>query len=378
MNLDEIRPRVRLILKKLSPRPEEDDGERTYVEFKPRERFPLPELVLLILRDVLGLPEDMPLDKTRWTIPFAYDGSFYVAELRRFGFTIITEKRHPPGSRLTNEVLGALGQAAGVVEAHLEAFAAAQAKEGAVTVRNDFGTFDETYRFFRARAAAAYGEPTPPPKVVRNEDGTSTSEHDLFKPQREGGHYAGAMMNAYFSRTEHFLVLSLAFTSLDLGGGALVDFIRKKWSEKMRSLFDLPRDKTAKLLHERIKSLRDSLRNPLSHGGFEQGHRSMYFHVPGVGAMPARMTRRKDGVHFVFAPIGHRSFEDICALLDEFDVYLAKRLPYAWAWAESGLDVAYDSKSRAWYASGMPSRDAFERVIESTARGEDRHNNFED
>lgn len=146
----------------------------------------------------------------------------------------------------------------------------------------------------------------------------------------------------------------------------------------MRFLFDLPTDKTARLLHERIKSVRDNLRNPLSHGGFEQGHRSIYFHVPGVGAMPARMTRRKDAVHFAFAPIGDRSFADICSLFDEFDIFLAESLPYAWAWAQSGLDVAYDSGSRAWYASGMSSPADFERVIKSTARGEDRRNNFED
>jgi hypothetical protein len=76
VNLQEIQPRVRLILKKLKPLPDDHDRNRRYTKFKPFAEFPVPELVLLVLRDVLGLKADGPWEKTRWGVSFEYEGAY--------------------------------------------------------------------------------------------------------------------------------------------------------------------------------------------------------------------------------------------------------------------------------------------------------------
>lgn len=328
MVTDELRKSVGLMLKKLKPLPEGYEKERRFTNFKADDQFPVPELVLFVLRDVLGLEVLGPWEKTRWGASFEYEGAYFDVSLRKFGFTVTTQVEHPEGSPLVREVLGKLEKSVRIVEKFLEPFVQEQARDGRVTIANRFHHFDRTYRFSREKAVEIYG----PPELLSagngrgNVKGVPIEFRAPWGAAREGGYYAEAMMNAYFSRTEHVLVLSLPFLGIEPGGGQLMGFIAEKWSKKVRRLFDLEKDPVAKSLYERIKHIRDALRNPLAHGGFEPGIGSLYFHLPDVGALPARMTRHGEGFSFVFNPIGHASFWEICAALDEFDDYLRKKL----------------------------------------------------
>ncbi|MCY1033212.1 hypothetical protein OV207_17270 [Corallococcus sp. BB11-1] len=371
------------MLKKLKPLPECYEKERRFTNFKADDQFPVPELVLFVLRDVLGLEVLGPWEKTRWGASFEYEGAYFDVSLRKFGFTVTTQVEHPEGSPLVREVLGKIEKSVRIVEKFLEPFVQEQARDGRVTIANRFHHFERTYRFFREKAAEMYG----PPELLPAGNGQGAEKGgaiDFFAPwaraserAMEGGHYAEAMMNAYFSRAEHVLVLSLPFLGFEPGSGQLMDFIAEKWSKKVRRLFESGADPVAKSLYERIKHIRDALRNPLAHGGFEPGIGSLYFHLPGVGALPARMTRHGDGFSFVFNPIGHASFWEICAALDEFDEYLRKKLGGGWRWAEAGLDVAYDEQSRREYFAAAQSVEKLERLIERASLRGDYHNNFE-
>jgi hypothetical protein len=377
--------RVRLLLKKATSSKDsaEYDG-RPYVKFKPHEQFPVPALVLFVLRDVLGLRVDGPWEKTRWSIPFEYEGARFVAELRKLGFTILADPAHPEGSALTKEVLGKLAKAVRIVEGELDAFARNQAVNGAVTLANRFSQFDATYRFLRERAREASearadaqneaADPSVPEAAISK---LFAEMNERLRQQREGDHLAGAMTNAYFSRVEHSLVLALPFIGFDPSDSKLLDFVSARWSVKIAEFFDLATDGEAKELCARLKRLRDHFRNPLAHGGFETDGGSFFFHLPKIGALPARMTGHRDGPHFSFHPAGGGSFAEACALFDSFDDLFARRHPFAWRWIDAETDVAFDEETRKEYDAGMSSDDHFEQLIERTARDVDHHDNFE-
>ena len=58
------------------------------------------------------------------------------------------------------------------------------------------------------------------------------------------------MVNAYFSRLEHVLVLTLPFTEIDPSNGAVRQFAAKGWLDKLKALFDLDQDDTAKRIRD--------------------------------------------------------------------------------------------------------------------------------
>ncbi|ATB46370.1 hypothetical protein [Corallococcus macrosporus] len=367
------------MLKKLKPLPKDHEKDRHFTEFKANDQFPVPELVLFVLRDVLGLDALGPWEKTRWGVSFEYEEAYFSVSLRKSGFTVTTQADHPEGSPLVREVLGKLEKSVGIVEEFLKPFVEEQARDGRVTIANRFHHFERTYRFFREKATEVYGPPESLPVVNGrgNMNGLSAELRAPWRAAREGGYYSEAMMNAYFSRTEHVLVLSLPFLGFEPGGGQLMGFIAEQWSKKIRRFFDFKAESAVKSLYDRMRRIRDALRNPLAHGGFEPGVFSLYFHLPDVGALPARMSRHGDGFSFVINPIGHASFWEICAALDEFDSYLRERLGGGWRWAEAGLDVAYDEQSRSEYFAAAQSVEGIERLIERVSSEGSYHNNFE-
>jgi hypothetical protein len=53
-----------------------------------REEFPIPGLVLLALRNIMGFPSEGPGEKVAWTVYCMFDGVPLAFEHRKFGFTI--------------------------------------------------------------------------------------------------------------------------------------------------------------------------------------------------------------------------------------------------------------------------------------------------
>jgi hypothetical protein len=67
-----------------------------------------------------------------------------------------------------------------------------------------------------------------------------------------------------------------------------------------------------------------------------------------------------------------QSFAEICVVFDEFDRQMkAGSLRYAVQWAESSLDVAFDSDSLDEYQAAAVSNEEMEALIDRTSYLED-------
>jgi hypothetical protein len=70
-----------------------------------------------------------------------------------------------------------------------------------------------------------------------------------------------------------------------------------RWRDKFKRVYDINADATAKRLHDRLHEVSETYRNTYGHGGFDKEGGAIYFHVPEVGALPARLTDVRDSPH---------------------------------------------------------------------------------
>lgn len=357
--------------------PEDVDFLRFVGHTPPRQDFPVPELVLIVLRNIMGFPWSGHGEKVRWSVYCTFKGEPLSFQLRKFGFTVC----QGGGSSIDlGAALGRLKKAVRIAEGILQKMADDQAEKGNVTVANLFNDFDARYRFFREKADAAYVTPDPPVTPIRfDKNGNATAWSGFFmQGPREGSYYTAAMIDAFFSRLEHVLVLVLPFIGFDPTGEALRRFISSTWDDKFKSVFDVKMNARAKRLYDRLKEMKETLRNPFSHGGFEKGWASLYFHFPRVGAIPASLSRFRDSVQFNFLPVEHSDHHEICALFDEIDdLFASAQTSMGYEHATSGLDVAFDHDSLTVYQEAMKSTNALKTYIRQQLDLADMHTNMD-
>jgi hypothetical protein len=91
-----LRARLTKKLAGFSHFPAEEHAKEVMVSFRPdRALFPVPDLALYALRDVMGWRWHGPGEKTRWTVHGAFQGHRLAFALEKFGFTIFLPKARP-------------------------------------------------------------------------------------------------------------------------------------------------------------------------------------------------------------------------------------------------------------------------------------------
>jgi hypothetical protein len=125
--------------------------------------------------------------------------------------------------------------------------------------------------------------------------------------------------------------------------------IGDRWGDKFRKLFDLS-DSEAKRSYDRLHEIAETYRNPYSHGGFDKQGAALWFHLDGIGAVPAGLSDIRSSPHFELFPIQPQSFATICATIDDTDRWLrGGRYAAAFEWVDARLNVAFDPTSRTKY-----------------------------
>lgn len=249
----------------------------------PKEEFPVPGLVLLALRNIMGFPSQGVGEKVAWTIYCMFDGVPLAFELRKFGFTIC----YPEDREVNLErVRGQLRSALSSLENWLEPFARQQIIDGNATIENREAEFYSRYWFFRERADKEYAEALASAHEVKARQFGADKGQKVESPaslpfsiadelnhrlehERNGFFYSTAMVDAYFSRLEHLLVLLRAFTGKPLANGELMKLLEEPWDEKLKRLVDVTTDRHTELIYSRLRRLKERVRNPFAHGGVE-------------------------------------------------------------------------------------------------------------
>lgn len=317
-------------------------------------QFPVPELILFALRNVLGFRTSGPGEKMRWAVSCGFNGAPVSFEMAKFGFRI-----YAAASVDMKRLCGQLQVAVKHVEDWLTPLAKQQAAKGNVTVANRLSEFDSRYRFFRSLADRSYriAERRPRSKVSQSKESASSASlsqltkswNHAMRARTKGFYHSTAMVDAYFSRLEHILVLLRAFTGNPLQEGDLTEFLAMTWDEKLKALIDVDEPAIQKLYSD-LKRIKERVRNPFAHGGVENDGGSLFVHIPTVGALPANFTQIRNSVRFNFIPVGKDDHGATCDVFDAFDEMMRTgSLGSAHSFVEAGIDPAFSSDSLAVY-----------------------------
>lgn len=330
-----------------------------------RNQMPVPELIQYMLVEVLDFPTLGPGDKIRWLIPFSYKGINCTLAYQISGVKLyIAEKVVAPQYPLhqdplyyEKEIIGKLNRAAKIIEKKvLNPYAETQISKGNIIVGNQYRSLDQMYRYFRQQASRSFSN----------------------KPELAHGFYnAFAMLDAYFSRLEHLLVIVLPFINFS-ETTSLLDIIYSEWREKYRRVFDICNEPDAKDYYDKLFDIKERFRNTFAHGGFLKKGASLYFDLPNIGILPAQITNIKDSPYFNFIPINKVEFNNMCNLFDEFDEWLKLgKVRYGILYAESGLDVRFDADSITSIKLSMKSDEDFQNMLDFQNDLLDRETNME-
>lgn len=306
-----------------------------------------------------------PSEKVAWAITFAYKEVAFRIRFEKFGLFLYSSSELAVG--FIDNLISTLNHAARVTDRILQPALEQKITNGHVTVRNVFNILNGRYFFFRELAETAFASEPPPPVVFHTSpDGRLTGwEQDIFKPEREGFHYGSAAIEAYFSKLEHLFVLLLAFAGFDATKDNLVAFIDSNWSEKMKRIFNFDSDHRAQRLYCQLRNVKESLRNPFSHGAFKKDGASLFVHMPPLGAVPSRLPQLGEGERLSFYPLQPVSFGAACNVFDSVDSYLEDGpLRLGYSYARRVLDVSFDAESIAEYEAASKSDKAFDELIE--------------
>lgn len=264
-----------------------------------------------ILNRVLGAPDRGRDEKLAWECTLTAQVIDCSVALQKFGLRVYVasdqaeDEEH--AAAIAKDLISRVRRSVGVVEAHiLRGIAKERVASGNLTIDNQHRWFREMYEHFRRRAEQGFKdaetmENQPPEKIV------SSDGHDgwlhfnrRFELRRQAEFDAVAALSAYFSMIEHLLVIAVAFTSFDPEKQSLERFIGDRWSDKFKCVVQLDGHPTAQRSYNILHRIAEELRNPQAHGGFDHQKSRFHFHLPGVGAVPARLTRGGRGTTYTF------------------------------------------------------------------------------
>jgi hypothetical protein len=308
-----------------------------------RKKFPVPA-ILRVVFDILGYENLGRAEKLAWEYTFSFEGSSCSLAFEKFGLRLyVSADAKPDPSIVEKRIAKALHAGQQVVErGFLKPLGLDQMRKGNITVRNQYGNLYRAYEYFREGAVIAYAGAgrlmkTPPPG----------GGFWLMPKEDEAWWNIFAMVMAYFSLFEHVLVGCLAFSGFDPEAESVNDFIGKNWGEKFKRIFDVSIDRTANRRYLALKEVAEAYRNTYGHGGFDKKSSTVYFHIPGVGAVPGNLTAIRATPHFGFVPTSADDFGAICRLFDDTDTWLSSGpLANALTWITGGLDYRFDAKFR--------------------------------
>lgn len=335
-----------------------DDSTRISIS---RDDFPVERILLFMLHKVCQFSLIPRWDKMHWGMIFKYKEVIHLISSNKFGLRMYSQKIDGIEKQQV-EILQKLKKNIKFVEKNILAKSAEeQIITNNFTIQNNFYKLNGQYFYFRTQAQELFKK-----EAIHDEEGKDLSKiFNTYYKKREFENYAVynslAMIDSYFSRLEHILVLALPFTKLEKSYDFKI-FIGDLWSKKYIEVLGLEGE--AKIRYEELKSIKERYRNTFAHGGFEKKSQSFHFHLQNYGAVPATMSDYKNSVHFNSTPLNEKKFEKICKVLDSVDELFRKNLPTAWMFCSSGLDLIMDNRSLSHMLEEAQDLDNFENWLE--------------
>ena len=203
-----------------------------------------------------------------------------------------------------------------------------------------------------------------------------------YRLEREAEWLATAVVESFFSWTEHFFVHLAILNGGCKTGEDVKELAKAEWKDKFKAALGLD-DRELKRFYDKLTTIRYQVRNFVAHGAFGKAGEAFNFHS-NVGAVPVQLPHRQGEYSYRFSNSLLSSSDDdesdryalVC--IKEFVDYIRSgdRLP-AWMFLDEGFDVVLNLAQDGTYQRAIKSVDDMHSFIDYWSWLEDRHANMD-
>ena len=330
-------------------------------------------LVHFLLVDLLKFPRSGKWEKVAWTVPVDFNGSAAIIEHRKMGLGVFSAKG--PGREATaRDIVAAVKRGVGAAGRYFDHLAAMAITGSQLNVTNNspwlFGRYTYLRDLFKEKTAtlqhhALYD--VDETEIVL-ESGRKVKSYALRYSASEEAKWVGvAAIEAFFSWTEHVLILVGILLGKLRTGAEVSAMAEAEWSEKIKAAIDLSVDKEMKEIYEELLDIRRQVRNYMAHGAFGKQGEAFHFHS-GAGAVPIQLSGQLGGISAWIRP----SFEESRAI-EVMESFIAKlwdgvRAPARLLLKDAELPIILSHASDGIYSRAMSSEATMEDYVQYLGR----------
>jgi len=343
----------------------EKDFHFTATQTKAGDDLPPYFLVYFLLVDLLGFPNLGAWEKLAWSVPVEFDGEPFLIDHRKFGVGVFARKS-PTAEAKAGEIVSLIRSAVKKAEPFFTRLAERAVSGSALNVVNRSRNLFEHFEFYLEEYKKKVSEAS-----AQSDDGfqlppvfTKISDFycPTYKRRLESGWLGLAVIDAFFSWTEHIFI-HLAILKGHLTTGAQVAKIAEgNWSDKFKKALDLANSET-KMYYDKLADIRCQFRNFNAHGAFGKQGEAFSFHSD-VGAVPVRLTHEPERPSFRFGRGDEIPEAKAIEVIENFIDYLWKsECAPAYSYIqESDLPTLLTYASDGTYRQAMMSVDAMKAL----------------
>jgi len=334
----------------------------------------LPEyyLVYFLLVELLGFPAGGRWEKVAWTIPVDYDGRAALIEHRKMGLGVFSAAT-PEDEVTSAAIVAAVRRGVGAARPFFDHLAAKAVSSSKLNVTNNCAWLFSRYTYLRdqfrvkctsVKDTSLYAIDE---IVTTNPDGTTVTTFSAprFSDMQEARWLGIAVIDAFFSWTEHVLIHVGILIGNVKTGEDVARLAEGEWSEKVRAAIDLSSDAEAKRLYEDLLEVRRQIRNFMAHGAFGKQGEAFHFHSS-AGAVPVNLTDARNRSRYSIFAVPSFDENSAIELIEKFiaKVWDGDRGPAKLYLEDASLPVILTYANDGTYAAAMSSRDDMESFVE--------------
>lgn len=345
------------------------------------ERLPLPIKPYLLDLAFANLEFEVlvrPEEKIRWMIPMVFEGTECALVNGKMGMSVRVSKDSVK-AEFPNRVALKATKIQKAMSKILAPHLANQINEGRVAIKSRRFLLRSKYEYFRSNAEALVQQiqSLEPPSKSGKElfRGISQYMNENTRLQREMFYNVHAALDAYFTWTEHLMLLALP---LIWGNEIRVkDFASMPWKTKIIRFFSKPAHNKIQKQINAIRIIKEEYRNAITHGFLDREDLGYYAEIPQYGFVPIRFEALTASIND-WLPVTSDSIDKIWQQIDAFDKVFMEELQLPIMYLDKNLTVYYSPEWVSAYQSAMTSIEAMEKFAREMGNLEDQRINYED
>jgi len=346
------------------------NSSNNYSKFEyifPKIDLPPSYIVKIILFDILNFTNYGPLDKCTWHTYCEHKMyNFVIKDYKNYAFDILCFKSDQMGLSLAKRLKAKIITASKRLDNILREELTLKVNQRGFYLNNTYFTLFSIYSFYKDKILESkkdfdnyiFTRKNTKTHIVVKMTKIKTYENTI-------ANYFYALSNSFFSLLEFLLIALYGFKQSEI---KFSDFLKKEWREQFKLIFSIYYNKNLKLLYDNLIKIKDTYRNPISHGLvnrnisllFPLGQRLIPL---SYDFLPRQMSYRHNRI---IEP------DDVFEIINTFDKFLemiGKEKPYNFysLYIKSGFPIPIDDNMIKLIKKEMSTEEHFKMYLEKMA-----------